>query len=144
LISFGLGSALVRYYTKFRAEGDKDGEENMYGLFNIIFFIIMLITNPATAKPMEAKPSTKTSRLINGAITVLIIFKICKKTNFSWLVTTEVQGEDKKDIAVENYYTKFRAEGDKDGEENMYGLFNIIFFIIACVTIPNKFSINGV
>ena len=62
----------------------------------------MLITNPATAKPMEAKPSTKTSRLINGAITVLIIFKICKKTNFSWLVTTEVQGEDKKDIAVEN------------------------------------------
>lgn len=56
----------------------------------------MLITNPATAKPMEAKPSTKTSRLINGAITVLIIFKICKKTNFSWLVTTEVQGEDKK------------------------------------------------
>ena len=44
LISFGLGSALVRYYTKFRAEGDKDGEENMYGLFNIIFFIIACVT----------------------------------------------------------------------------------------------------
>lgn len=44
LISFGLGSALVRYYTKFRAEGDKEGEENMYGLFNIIFMIIAIIT----------------------------------------------------------------------------------------------------
>ena len=44
LISFGLGCALVRYYTKFRAEGDKEGEENMYGLFNIIFLIISIIT----------------------------------------------------------------------------------------------------
>lgn len=44
LITFGLGCALVRYYTKFRAEGDKEGEENMYGLFNIIFLIISIIT----------------------------------------------------------------------------------------------------
>ena len=37
LISFGIGSAVVRYLVKFRAEGDKDGEERMFGLFNIIF-----------------------------------------------------------------------------------------------------------
>lgn len=44
LISFGLGSALVRYYTKYRAQGDKEGEENMYGLFNIIFMVIAIVT----------------------------------------------------------------------------------------------------
>lgn len=44
LISFGLGTALVRYYTKCRAQGDKEGEENMYGLFNIIFMIIAIVT----------------------------------------------------------------------------------------------------
>ena len=37
LISFGIGSAVVRYLVKYRAEGDKDGEERMFGLFNIIF-----------------------------------------------------------------------------------------------------------
>ncbi len=44
LISFGLGSALVRYYTKYRAAGDKEGEENMFGLFSIIFSIISAVT----------------------------------------------------------------------------------------------------
>lgn len=44
LISFGMGSAVVRYLVKFRAEGDKDGEERMFGLFNIIFFAISAIT----------------------------------------------------------------------------------------------------
>lgn len=44
LISFGLGSALVRYYTKYRAAGDKEGEENMFGLFTIIFGIISALT----------------------------------------------------------------------------------------------------
>lgn len=44
LISFGIGSAVVRYLVKFRAEGDKDGEERMFGLFNIIFFVISAIT----------------------------------------------------------------------------------------------------
>lgn len=43
LISFGIGSAVVRYLVKFRAEGDKDGEEKMFGLFNIIFLIISVI-----------------------------------------------------------------------------------------------------
>ena len=44
LISFGIGSAVVRYLVKFRAEGDKDGEERMFGLFNIIFLVISAIT----------------------------------------------------------------------------------------------------
>ena len=44
LISFGIGSAVVRYLVKYRAEGDKDGEERMFGLFNIIFLVIALIT----------------------------------------------------------------------------------------------------
>ena len=44
LISFGVGSAVVRYLVKFRAEGDKDGEERMFGLFNIIFLVISAIT----------------------------------------------------------------------------------------------------
>ncbi len=43
LISFGIGSATVRYLTMYRADNDKDGEENMFGLFNIIFFIISVI-----------------------------------------------------------------------------------------------------
>lgn len=44
LISFGLGSAVVRYLVKYRAEGDKDGEERMFGLFNLIFLVIASIT----------------------------------------------------------------------------------------------------
>lgn len=43
LISFGIGSAVVRYFTKYIAEGDKEGEENIYGLFNIIFSIIAAV-----------------------------------------------------------------------------------------------------
>ena len=43
LISFGIGSAVVRYFTKYIAEGDKEGEENIFGLFNIIFSIIAAI-----------------------------------------------------------------------------------------------------
>ena len=44
LISFGLGSAVTRYYTKFRAEDDRDGEESVFGLFSIIYMIIASIT----------------------------------------------------------------------------------------------------
>lgn len=44
LISFGIGSAMVRYFTKYRTEGDKEGEENIFGLFNIIFMIISVLT----------------------------------------------------------------------------------------------------
>lgn len=44
LISFGIGSAVVRYFTKYIAEGDKDGEEGIFGLFNVIFMVISGIT----------------------------------------------------------------------------------------------------
>jgi O-antigen/teichoic acid export membrane protein len=44
LISFGIGSAVVRYLTKYRTEGNRDGEEGIFGLFNIIFFVISGIT----------------------------------------------------------------------------------------------------
>lgn len=43
LISFGIGSAVVRYFTKYRTEGDKEGEERIFGLFNLIFAIISSI-----------------------------------------------------------------------------------------------------
>lgn len=43
LISFGIGSAVVRYFTKYIAAGDKEGEENIFGLFNIIFSVIAAI-----------------------------------------------------------------------------------------------------
>lgn len=44
LISFGIGSAVVRYLTKYRAEGDKEGEEGIFALFNVIFRVIAAIT----------------------------------------------------------------------------------------------------
>lgn len=44
LISFGIGSAVVRYLTKYRTEGNRSGEEGVFGLFNIIFFVISGIT----------------------------------------------------------------------------------------------------
>ena len=44
LISFGVGSAVVRYLVKYKTEGDKEGEQKMFGLFNIIFTIISGIT----------------------------------------------------------------------------------------------------
>lgn len=43
LISFGIGSAVVRYLTKYRAEGDKEGEEGVFALFKVIFIIISAV-----------------------------------------------------------------------------------------------------
>ncbi|MGN1433975.1 MAG: oligosaccharide flippase family protein [Ruminococcus sp.] len=40
LVSFGIGSAVVRYLVKFKAADDKEGEQRMFGLFNIIFLVI--------------------------------------------------------------------------------------------------------
>lgn len=40
LLNFGIGSAIIRYLTKYRVQKDKQGEENMFGLFTIIFCII--------------------------------------------------------------------------------------------------------
>lgn len=44
LITFGIGSAIVRYLTKYKTQNDVDGFENMFGLFNVIFRIIALVT----------------------------------------------------------------------------------------------------
>ena len=44
LISFGIGSAVVRYLTKYRAEEDRDGEEGVFALFNVIFAVIAVVT----------------------------------------------------------------------------------------------------
>lgn len=43
LISFGIGSAVVRYLVKFKAEGDRERFQKMFGLFNIIFTVIAAI-----------------------------------------------------------------------------------------------------
>lgn len=43
LISFGVGSAVVRYLVKYKTEGDYEGEQRIFGLFNIIFTIISTI-----------------------------------------------------------------------------------------------------
>lgn len=40
LLSFGLGSTIVRYIAKFRAENDKKGEEKVVGLFLILYAIL--------------------------------------------------------------------------------------------------------
>ena len=40
LLNFGIGSAIIRYLTKYKVQKDKQGEENMFGLFTIIFWII--------------------------------------------------------------------------------------------------------
>lgn len=44
LVSFGVGSAIVRYLVMLRAKGDKEGESQMLGLFNTIFFVISAIS----------------------------------------------------------------------------------------------------
>ncbi len=43
LISFGIGSAVVRYLVKYKTEGDREGEQKMFGLFNVIFTVIAAI-----------------------------------------------------------------------------------------------------
>lgn len=44
LASFGIGSAVTRYLIKARIEGGKDAEENIFGLFNVIFQVIAVVT----------------------------------------------------------------------------------------------------
>lgn len=43
LLSFGIGSTVVRYLTKYRAQGDKEGEERMLGLFTVIYGLLTLV-----------------------------------------------------------------------------------------------------
>ena len=44
LLAFGMGGAVTRYLIKANSEGGKDAEENMMGMFHIIFQIIAGIT----------------------------------------------------------------------------------------------------
>lgn len=49
LATFGIGSAVTRYLIKSRVEEGKEAEERIFGLFNIIFQIIAVITCVAGA-----------------------------------------------------------------------------------------------
>lgn len=40
LLHFGMGTAIIRYITKYRAEGNKKGVESMLGLFIVIYSIL--------------------------------------------------------------------------------------------------------
>ena len=40
LLSFGLGSAYVRYYSRFRATGDKKGCAKLNGMFLITYLVL--------------------------------------------------------------------------------------------------------
>ncbi|MBY0759335.1 oligosaccharide flippase family protein [Sellimonas caecigallum] len=43
LLTFGLGSTIVRYVAKYRAEGDKDGEEKAIGLFIVMYCFLAIL-----------------------------------------------------------------------------------------------------
>ncbi len=82
LISFGIGSAVVRYFTKYRAENDKEGEENVFGLFNIIFMIISAITIIAGIVIIFiVEPIYGSSLKIDGQITELKILVLILSAN---------------------------------------------------------------
>ena len=40
LLTFGLGSTIVRYVAKYRAEGNKEEEEKVIGLFILIYSVL--------------------------------------------------------------------------------------------------------
>ena len=44
VLDFGLGNAIIRYTAKYRALNDKKGEQNLHGMFIIIYSILGLIT----------------------------------------------------------------------------------------------------
>lgn len=43
LLSFGFGSTIIRYISKYRAEGDKKSEEKTFGFFLILYCILALL-----------------------------------------------------------------------------------------------------
>lgn len=43
LLSFGFGTAMIRYITKYKVENDKEGEQNLIGLFIFIYSILAII-----------------------------------------------------------------------------------------------------
>ena len=40
LLNFGIGGSIIRYLAKYRAEGDLDGEQRVFGLFIKIYSVI--------------------------------------------------------------------------------------------------------
>ena len=43
LLSFGMGSAVVRYLTKYKALGDYEKERKMFGLFTFLYSVLAVI-----------------------------------------------------------------------------------------------------
>lgn len=43
ILDFGFGNAVIRYTAKYRALNDKESEENLYGMFLVIYSILSLI-----------------------------------------------------------------------------------------------------
>ena len=43
LLSFGLGSTIVRYVAKYRAEGNKEQEEKVIGLFIVMYSLLAIL-----------------------------------------------------------------------------------------------------
>lgn len=43
LLSFGFGSTIIRYIAKYRAEGNKESVEKMYGFFILLYSILALL-----------------------------------------------------------------------------------------------------
>ena len=43
VLDFGLGNAVVRYTAKYRAINDKEGEQNLHGMFILVYAILALI-----------------------------------------------------------------------------------------------------
>lgn len=43
LLNFGIGSSIIRYIAKYRAEGDREGENRLLGLFVTIYTIIGIL-----------------------------------------------------------------------------------------------------
>lgn len=44
IIDFGFGNAIVRYVARFRAEGDIEKQQNLFGMFSCIYIFLGLVT----------------------------------------------------------------------------------------------------
>ena len=43
LLSFGMGSAVIRYITKYKATGEKKKMQQMFGLFTFLFSVLAFV-----------------------------------------------------------------------------------------------------
>lgn len=79
LISFGIGSAVVRYLTKYKTEADKEGEQRIFGLFNVIFAVISSLTIIAgivivfLLEPIYGNSITETDQMFEMKALVLVL-----------------------------------------------------------------------